>query len=257
MMPAAAPPCALLACDVFAEELPALWQQLSGDANSPATGPCKRLAWLEMGLHDRPDVLRAEVQSVIDSWDDAPDFSTILLAYGLCGNGLLGVRARSKTLVLPRAHDCISILLGGRRAHEKVLQENPGTYFYSPGWIRGRRVPGPDREAWLRDFYAARYPEDPEMVAELIEMDAETFAHHRCAAYVDITGNGEAENYCRNCAAFLEWNFRKLQGDATFLVRLLSGPWDEADFLVVPPGHRVEAASDPCIVQAVRDSGAP
>jgi hypothetical protein len=254
-MPVTAPPYALLACDVFAEELTALGNQRSDNGcHSNVATPWKRLAWLEMGLHDRPDVLRAEVQTVIDSWDDAPDFTTILLAYGLCGNGLLGIRARSKTLVLPRAHDCISILLGGRRAHEQVLKETPGTYFYSPGWIRGRRVPGPDREAWLRELYSARYTEDPDMVEELIEIDTETFTHHHCAAYVDITDNQEAENYCRNCAAFLGWEFRKLQGDADVLSHLLSGEWDAENFLIVPPGHRVEAASDSSIIKAVPDS---
>ena len=34
------------------------------------------------------------------------------------------------------------------------LECNSCTYFFSPGWIRGRRVPGPDREDHLRSFYA-------------------------------------------------------------------------------------------------------
>ena len=49
----------------------------------------------------------------------------ILLGYGLCGNGLDGLSARHTRLVLPRAHDCIGLLMGGtagaaegeRRAH--------------------------------------------------------------------------------------------------------------------------------------------
>ena len=239
----------LIACDVFAEELPVLADRVASETGLPDS-PWRRIAWLEMGLHDHPDRLRAQVQALIDAWDSAPDFSTILLAYGMCGNGLLGVCARQKTLVLPRAHDCISILLGGRAAHEAVLKENPGTYFYSPGWIRGRRVPGPDREPYLREIYGQRYPDDEEMVEDLVEADAMAFLHHNCAAYVDITENAEAENYCRDCARHLQWNFRKLPGEAGLLHRFLAGDWSVEDFLVVPPGHRIEHSADEDLIQA-------
>ena len=168
----------------------------------------------------------------------------VLLAYGLCGNGLLGVRAGRCQLVLPRAHDCISIFLGGPAAHEAVLKADPGTYFYSPGWIRDRRVPGPDREAFLRDHYTPRYPDDPDLVDDLIEADRETFAQHGCAAYVDLTHDAAAEAYCQNCARHLGWNYRRLPGDPTLLRDLLNGPWDDDRFLVVPPGQVIALAPD-------------
>ena len=110
----------------------------------------------------------------------------IVLAYGRCGNGLLGVRAGRVPLILPQAHDCISILLGGKERHDALLRENPGTYFYSPGWVRERRVPGPDREAYLRELYHERFEDDPEMIDDLVEADQEMFAHHNCAAYVSV-----------------------------------------------------------------------
>jgi hypothetical protein len=80
---------------------------------------------------------------------------------------LIGVKADQCPLVIPRAHDCISILLGSPEIHQDVLKKNPGTYFYSPGWVRGRRVPGPDRDAHLRELYSERYPDDEDMVSQL------------------------------------------------------------------------------------------
>ena len=222
---------ALLACDVFTTEIAKL-----RDETAATIGP---VVWLEMGLHDHPDELRAAIQSALATLEEEPATETILLAYGLCGNGLLGVRAGRCQLVLPRAHDCISVFLGSPAAHEAVLKAEPGTYFYSPGWIRGRRVPGPDREAYLRACYAPRYPDDPEVVDDLIEADREIFAQHGCAAYVDLTNDSDAESYCQDCARHLGWKYRRLPGDPTLLRDLLTGPWDAARFLVVPPGHAV------------------
>jgi hypothetical protein len=145
--------------------------------------------------------------------------------------------------VLPRAHDCISVLLGGIEPHAAVLKEHPATYFYSPGWVRGRRVPGPDREQHLRSLYSEKYADDPEMIDDLIEADSEAFAHHDRAAYVDLTRNAQAEEYCRQCASHLNWEFVRLQGEPEFLRQLLGGPWPDERFLTVQPGEQVALSS--------------
>lgn len=224
------PPYALLACDVFEEEL----NELIGEPP-----PWKALATLEMGLHDRPDELRQEVQKKIFELEETSEITHIVLAYALCGNGLAGVHAGRLPLVITRAHDCISILLGDVKKHMAMNREQPGKYFYSPGWIRRYRVPGPDRDTHLKEFYTERYPDDEEMVEDLIEMDKESFAHNNCAAYVDFTDNEKAEAYCRNCASYLGWKFEKHTGDPKLFLDLLRGNWDEERFLVVPPGHRI------------------
>src|SRR3989304_58946 len=87
---------------------------------------------VEQGLHRRPNGLREELQRIIDG---QPAGETIGLAYGLCGNGLLGLRAGQHSLVVPRVDDCIGLLLGSRQVHRQVLQTEPGTYFLSRGWI--------------------------------------------------------------------------------------------------------------------------
>ena len=128
---------AVLACDVFADEIARLQ---SGPGIS-----LHSVTWLEMGLHDHPENLRKCIQETISAIERDPAVGTILLAYGLCGQGLLGIRAGRCPLVLPRASDCVAILLGGDARREAMLKDSPHTYFYTPGWVRGKRVPGPGR----------------------------------------------------------------------------------------------------------------
>jgi len=228
---------AVLACDVFAEELAAFGQ------NKP---PWAALNFLAMGLHDQPDDLRAQIQEQVHLLEQTEGIETVVLAYGQCGNGLIGVKANRVPLVIPRAHDCVSILLGGTAQHQAALKENPGTYFYSPGWIRGKRVPGPDRELAIRQRYEARYGQDEdELIEDLVEADAETFAHHNCAAYVDLTDNTTAKRYCQECAHYLGWSFKELPGDPRYLTDLLSGRWEDTErFLHVAPGQALGMGSD-------------
>ncbi|MFO1449815.1 MAG: DUF1638 domain-containing protein [Opitutaceae bacterium] len=231
------PSTALVACDVFQAEFAALF------AGSPMTPP-PRVAWLEMGLHDHPEKMKFAIQGAIDRMEADPTVTSILLAYGLCGNGLIGIRSQRCRLVLPRAHDCISILFGDRPAYERYLAANPGVYFYSPGWIRGRRVPGPDREAKVRAHYEERYPDDPEVVEDMVAADRETYVHHGCAAYIDITGDRAGEAYCRDCAKHLSWRFESIRGDDRWLRALLTGPWDSERFVVLAPGMATQLGPD-------------
>jgi hypothetical protein len=220
---------AVLACDVFADEIARLQDEPAISLHS--------VTWLEMGLHDHPPRLRQAVQDAIASIEVDASVEIILLAYGLCGQGLLGVQAGRCALVLPRASDCVAVLLGGEARREALLKDDPHTYFFTPGWVRGKRVPGPDREQHVRALYAEKY--DDETIEDLVEADREAFAPYQRACYVDITDDARALAYSRHCADCLGWEFRQEEGDPGILRGLLAGPWDEREFLTVPPGMRI------------------
>ena len=55
--------------------------------------------------------------------------------YGLCSQGVIGVRANDCTLVVPRVDDCIAIFLGSASAYKKQSRTEPGTYYLTKGWI--------------------------------------------------------------------------------------------------------------------------
>ena len=73
-----------------------------------------RVWWQRQGLHDTPDILRTELQHAIDEVEreneklpEALRFEAVILAYGLCSNGVIGLRSRSLPVVVPRCDDCI------------------------------------------------------------------------------------------------------------------------------------------------------
>ena len=83
------------------------------------------LEFLPKGLHDlggKP--MAAKIQEAVDRTPEGV-YEAILLGYGLCGNGLDGLTARHTRLVLPRAHDCIALLMGSRERYQAYFERQP------------------------------------------------------------------------------------------------------------------------------------
>ena len=115
----------LIACSVFTRELCGLI------AASPRVVDPE---FLELGLHEHSDILRTQLQQRIDALR-GKGYRAILLAYGLCGNALAGIRAQDTPLVLPRAHDCATILLGSASAFLKEFGESLSAPWSSCGYL--------------------------------------------------------------------------------------------------------------------------
>ncbi len=214
-----------------------------------------RVEKLRQGLHNEPAKLRQEVQQWIDrieadSASGERPVEAIVLGYGLCSRGTEGVRAARSCLVLPRAHDCITLLLGSKEAYARYAAEHPGTYWYSPGWIEHHLPPGPDRaEAMFRE-YCDKYGEDNARF--LMETEAQWHANYQRATYVDVEGIGSTEKdlaYTRNCAEWLGWEFDRQHGDAGLIRALVMGPWDEERFLVIPAGQTIRMTGDQQVIE--------
>ena len=186
---------------------------------------------LQQGLHNEPDKLRRELQSAIDRVEAKTDAAVIVLGYGLCSRGTENVFTRRCRLVIPRAHDCITLLLGSKERYASYVKEHPGTYWYSPGWNRHHIPPGEQRYKKLFKEYSEKHGADN--AEYLMETEQHWFKTYDRATYVDLgVGDTEAETaYTRKCANWLKWSFDCQQGDPTLLKTLLSGPWDDARFL--------------------------
>lgn len=215
------------------------------------------------GLHEDPAGLRSRLQSAIDAAPAHAD--AVVLGYGLCGGATAGIEARRVPVVVPRAHDCITVFLGGRDRFEAETHDRPTTYWYvadqlertSPGRAAGAGAgmagTGGDTDDGLeavRAAYVERYGADN--ADYLMEVMGAWRSHYGRGAFIAM-GVGEetaAESVAREQAARRGWTFERVEGSLLLLRRLMDGDWGD-DVLVLRPGERLAMSYDDGVVRAV------
>lgn len=234
---------ALLACAVFEKEIAMISEQ-EGALQIIET------RFFEMGLHDQPDVLRSTLQQQIDELDALENIDTIALAYGLCGCGTAGLHPSKHPIVIPRGHDCITVFLGSKERYAQHQSQCAGCMYYTPGWNRGRRVPGPDKLKVLEKELLEKF--DPDDVEFLIESEQEAWAMHDTATYIDLgTDDAESEaTYAEDCSKWLGWKFQRLEGDPSLLRDLLRGPWENDRFQIIHPGEQLAHSPNAMVMKS-------
>jgi len=190
---------------------------------------------MPQGLHNEPDRLRSEVQDAMDNTCDVQDrpYDAAILGYGLCSNGIVGLSAKIP-IVVPRGHDCITLLLGSKEKYQEYFDSHRGDRF----------------ERLLKE-YEAKYSADN--ARYLMETEQGWMKEYSWAAYVDwgLIGGEDYKQYTRDCAEFLHWSYDEMQGDPSLMQRLVDGDWNEAEFLTVKPGEKIiEDLTNPGIIGA-------
>ncbi len=196
------------------------------------------VTFLDYGLHRWPTRLREAVQVQIDSLTTP---SLVVLGYGLCGNGLDGIKAHQHTLLISRADDCIAILLGSRARYLQEFEKEPGTYYLTKGWLESGSHP-------LNEFreYSAQFgPEDAQWIMD------QQYQHYRRLVFVAHTRQDlsayrdQALEVAEYCA---QWGMRyeEILGAELYVERLakaaLAPMADDPDFVLVPPGGQIRQA---------------
>lgn len=244
-----APALAVISCAVLEDEVRHF---------SAALPHVRSIEVMPQGLHNEPVKLQRELQAAVRRAEADPQIEAIALVYGLCSRGVENLAHTRCPIVIARAHDCVTLFLGDKERYSAYLKEHPGTYWYTPGWIKSATPPGPDREARLRKEYTEKFGADE--VDYLMEMEQHWVSNYNLATYVGL-GIGETKrdvDYTRHCADCLGWKFDQVKGDPALLLALLSGQWDEQRFLVVPPRHTIRLTADDTIIRAepIKEEGA-
>jgi hypothetical protein len=181
---------------------------------------------IESGLHIEPDSLRERLQEELDHIENV---DMVLLAFGYCGNALLGLKPEGFRLIFPRADDCITLMLGSQAARNEMCR-NCGTYFLTKGWLDY------ERNIWVE--YQGSVKRFGKEKARRIYKSM--LRHYQRLGIID-TGAYDLESFLKRAqeiAEELALTPQVIKGTLDYIKRLLTGPWDD-DFVTIRPGETV------------------
>jgi len=240
----------ILACEMIEDEVRLALGALPSAERPP-------VVWVESGLHDRPEKLRAALKGLIEALDEGArcDRPAVLpsvrpgkgpaaarrvevtvgpvdeamLALGFCGNALQGLSAEHLTLVFPRVDDCISLLLNRGCVREEIPR-NPRHYYLTRGWF--------SHESSLKEAFhdwVDRY--GPERAARLRKS---LFSGYERVSLIDTNAYDvdDCLDESREVAQELELDHEVVRGSVQLLERLFRGDRD-SEIVVVPPREAI------------------
>ena len=220
------PPIVVIACKVFQGLLERFLPPDLAD----------QVTYLDYGLHENPKKLTDALQEQINSIQKP---SLIVLGYGLCGNGLDGIQSGQHTLLIPRADDCIAILLGSYQAYLREFNDNPGTYYLTKGWLESGSDPlkeyhemvekyGAETGEWIMDQQYRHY--NRLVLVAHTQEDLETYRPRA----------QEVAEYCQRW----DMKYEEIVGSDAYIRNLVGAAStlndSNEEFLVIAPGDVIQ-----------------
>ena len=211
----------LIACAMMEDEVRCAIERTRADVD---------VVWVDRGYHSKPERLRSELQDRIDC-AEAEGADQVLLAFGLCGNGAVGLRCRHAVLAMPRFDDCVNLMLQcGERTRRGLAKA--GVMYLTRGWTQDTpaTIVGQQRD------YVRKYGE--RRAKRLMEA---MFGAYRRVSVID-TGCFDVNpvmDAARESARVIDVEADCVEGSNLVLEKLLAGKWDD-DILTCAPGRAVK-----------------
>lgn len=180
--------------------------------------------WIKEQLHNTPDMLHTEIQKAIDSETDA---DIIYLCYGLCGRALVGIRAKSCPVVIPKVDDCIALILYDR---EDLATLRCSSYFVSQGWLWGE-----DGIGYEHDLMKEKYGEK-----RALKIARAMFKNYQYLLFIRTGVEAEKDKQkCEAMAEKLRLKVNETTGNINILDEMVSGCKDER-FIGLEAGEAIK-----------------
>lgn len=187
-------------------------------------GSTSQLIFLDRGLHEYPANLKNEIQRTLQGIKT--DY--ILFAYGLCGNAMDGIFSPYSTLVIPRFHDCIQMMMV--KDNLVRLSICPNCLYYTDGWFNSDKT-------MLKQY--------EEFAGRKGEVKAQR-AYRRMLQHYDHICLIDTVNEIRlssiqsaeETGRLFDLELRRERGSISVLERLFSHDWDE-NFVICGPGEQI------------------
>jgi hypothetical protein len=239
--------CKLIACEVLFREICYSAARCSNIID---------ITFMEKGLHDvgtkkMSEKLQGEIDKV-----DAEKYDTILLCYGLCNNGICGLHS-SLPIVIPRAHDCITLLMGSKEKYKDYFDHNPGTFFFSPGWLERNKEPDDTQDSITTQLGMGKtYQEyvelyDEETAKYLFDVLGDWLKNYKKTSFINTKVGSEKiyREKIKQFAAEKNWEYEEVGGDTGLIYKLLNGDWNPEEFLILPPEASAAPSNDENIIK--------
>ncbi len=213
---------------------------------------------VSMGQHIDPPLLNNTLQQKID--DVTGVYDAILLCYGLCGQATVGLKAWDLPIVMPRAHDCITLCLGSKEEYKTQQKKCPGTIWYTKDYMERldnaagfSGMGASSAEMYDKAAYDAMISRmGKERADRIIASMGDMTKNYERTVFIEqnITDSTKEEELVKKEADQKGWRFEKMPGDIKLIRNLLNGNWPEDDFLKLEPGQRVAIGFGDVIVKA-------
>ncbi len=186
---------------------------------------------LESNLHRTPSRIPAALQAIID--EKAYMYETVILGYGLCSNGVVGVTAPKQGLIIPRVHDCIDLFLGHAGKGKSRMTTGEIFYYLTPGNILGQKDP----LNIMTLEYIPKMGEKNGTWGMKIELE-----HYKTFALIvtDRPDMDHIRQQAKENARVFEKKLIEIPSDLSLVRQLLFGPHDPELFLYIQPGKTIQ-----------------
>ncbi len=178
--------------------------------------------WIESGLHNRPKKLHERLQEELNKIGNC---DRLLLAFGNCGNAVENLQKGPYELICPKVDDCISLFFGSDESRNAYGRKHKSIYM-TQGWMDGESNLVTEYQHMLEKY-------DKETADSIIEM---MYGHYEELALLDtrITDIKELWDETGVVEEFTKLKRRIVPGTLSYLEQLLTGPWKEDQFHVIP-----------------------
>lgn len=244
----------IISCGMLSDELKQACQINNMDCD---------IVWMKRALHNHPQSLKEALSSIIDEHQDRDE---ILLTYGLCGNGTLGIKSKHTKLIIPRFHDCIHQLIQSvdnytqndrqqwkidetcenqqnmRNQKNQQYQKNPRNQVNQQHQTKTGHLYL--TRSWTLD-QEAMYQQSIAIIKKYGEEQGQEILNEMYGSYtdIDVIDTGAYDilpilQYAQDVAKRNHLQVNQVKGSTWILEKMLRGEWD-SDFIVLEPGEEL------------------